>query len=255
MIKKWNKELVIEKLLKLEKELNRLPKSSDSVALTCAAKKQFLTWNNALYHAFGKLNSYRYVDKTDEELLDYIYKFVKKYQRLPLRQEFEGKGEYPYYECYFMRFNKNKWSDVMSLLDLSNITYFNSNKHGTGKITYYKGVCYLSHQEYLIGKYLTENNIKFEKEVPYKNCNYIFDFYLIDLNLYIEYYGRSNFLEYKKTIEDKKLYYNDRVVIEIFKHDNTIKKLAEEVQRLQSSQNINSEGIVRTDMKVSELIL
>jgi hypothetical protein len=236
MKKKWNKDVVISELKKLQKELGRLPKSSDCEALTCAAKKQFLTWNNALHVTFGVLNNYRYSNISDEKLLEYLYDFIKKYQRLPLREEFKGNGDYPYFECYFIRFNKNKWSDVLNLLDLSNITYYNSTKHGTGKIFYYNNICYLSHQEYLIGKYLTENNIKFEKEVSYSNCKFIFDFYLNEFNTYIEYYGRSNFKDYLDTIDKKRLFYNNRNVIEIFKHDNTINKLSKEVQRLQSSQ-------------------
>lgn len=234
---KWNKNVIVEELQKLKKQLGRLPKSEDNKALCWASKRIFGTWNNALFQAFGELNQCRYSDYTNEKLLDIIKQYIIKYKRLPLRADFDGKGLLPYWEIYYMRFNVKKWGNVLSLVDLSNVTYFNDSKHGSGKLIIEDGITYYSHQECLIGRYLKSLNLEFDKEIPYENCNYVFDFYIPKYNVYIEYYGRSGHKEYDETIIKKRAMYNDKIVIEIFRHENTIKRLSQEVQRLQSSQD------------------
>ncbi len=230
--KKWDKGRVKSSLLSLSKGLKRLPIASDNEQLTGRAQKYYGTWNNALRDVFGITNQRFHNHLKNDELLNLIIKHIKIYKTLPLRMQFDGKSkDYPYWEVYVYRFNLKKWSQIFSLIDLTNIKYYNNTKHGTGKIHILDGIVYLSHQEYLIGKYLTKNKINFEKEVPYKNCNYIFDFYLSDYNIYIEYYGLAT-KEYKDRIIKKRKYYNGRNVLEIFKHDNTIKKLDSKVQRL-----------------------
>lgn len=229
---KWDKGRVKAKLLQMQKNLNRIPKASDDPNITKYAQVYFGTWNNALREVFSEVNQRWHNHLNDQELLDLISQHIKRYQRLPLREEFDGKTpDYPYWETYVYRFDLTKWSDVFKLIPLQKLKYFPSKKHGTGKVKIYKGVVYLSHQKYLIGKYLTDHEIRFEKEVPYGNSNYIFDFYLTDFNVYIEYYGLST-PNYLKKMETKRRYYAGRNVIEIFKHDNTVKKLDSKVQRL-----------------------
>lgn len=223
----WTKEKFIYELKKTGKI-----KANENWNLYRLAKKYYGTWNKALEEVFGEVNQHRYTELTNEDLISKIRNFIIKYKRLPLREEFNGTTyDLPYYETIIKRLNVQKWSEVFKFIDLSNISYFYDNKHGTGKIIIDDDIVYFSSQEYLIGKYLKENNIKFEKEVPYKNCNYIFDFYLPNKDVYIEYYGLAT-KEYKQRIKEKQKKYSGRKVIEIFKHDNTIKKLALEVQRL-----------------------
>lgn len=229
--KKYDKNKVILELKELYKKLGRLPKSTDCFRITCAAQNQFGSWNEALYKTFNLCNKKRYSHLSNEDLKDIIIGFIKKYNKLPLREEFDGKI-YPYFETYFNRFKINKWSDIYKYIDISDLKYFSSGK--MGKIIVEDGVVYFSNKEYQIGRYLKNQNIKFLKEVPYGNSNYVFDFFLPDYNCYIEYYGICT-KEYKQNIENKRKFYNSRKVIELFKYDNLIKKLSNEVQRLQLS--------------------
>lgn len=223
----WTKEMFDFELKKLGKI-----KASENWNMFRLSKRFYGTWNNALESVLSEVNQHRYTHLSSEDLKQTIINYVIKYKRLPLREEFNGSSYiYPYWESIVKRLGVKKWSDIYGKIDLSNITYYNDKKHGTGRVYVFEGVVYLSHQEYLIGKYLTKNEISFEKEVPYENCNYIFDFYLKDFNVYIEYYGMGT-PEYKLRIEEKRKMYNGRKVIEIFKHDNTINKLDLEVQRL-----------------------
>lgn len=229
---KWSKERVKNHLLDFYDKNGRLPLASDNWNVTARAQRYYGGWNNALSEVFGELNQNRYSELTDRELLDTVHSFVKKYGRIPLRSEFDGESvETPYWESFKRIEGISKWSDVFRYIDLADIKYYHDKKHGTGRVVVYNDVVYLSNQEYLIGRYLTDNGINFEKEVPYDNSNHVFDFYLVDYDVYIEYYGLAT-KEYETRIAEKRSYYNDRRVIEIFKHDNTIKKLALEVQRL-----------------------
>lgn len=228
--KRQTKAEVVGELRAYEKTHNELPKY-DTIGIRTAmnAQHHFGTWNNALYFVFGDFNQRRYVEYSDEQLLELIRQFVRETKRIPLRQEFDGK-KYPYYETYITRFNVRTWAEVLAKVKLDDLPHY--AKHGWGKKYYYKGVTYLSHQEYLIGKYLTDRGIPFEKEVPYGfGTNFFFDFYLTTYNVYVEYYGIAT-KAYKETCKEKQKEYRGRRVIEIFKHENTIKKLHSEVQRL-----------------------
>lgn len=226
MLYKSEKQAVIDEILTLYMQDKKIPKASENERLVRLARTHFGSWNKALKSILGEVNQNRY----GPDIHKMIITFIKKYQRLPLREEFNGK-EWPYWESVTTTLGVKKWSDIFTKIDLKDIKYYYNTKHGYGLIFIYKGVTYLSREEYLIGKYLTDHFIKFEKEVPYGNANFLFDFYLIDYNVYIEYYGITT-KDYKIGIENKRKKYNGRTVIEIFKHDNTIKKLALEVQRL-----------------------
>lgn len=225
---KNTKQTVIMRMRDLYTELGRIPVASDNWALTSVAQNHFGTWNHAVFEAFGKYNQRRYIDFTDTEMLDFIRLYIKRNEHLPTRDEFNG-SEYPYWETYYSRFNVSRWSDILMMVEESPFP-----KHGWGRKQIFNGMCYLSNEELQIGKWLTVNEIHFLKEVPYgRHSNYVFDFYLPEYNVYIEYYGIFT-ADYKQRIEKKRAEYRNRHVIEIFKHDNTIKKLATEVQRLQS---------------------
>lgn len=231
---KWTKERFVKSMKQWRDETGNMPKAMDDHTMLRLAKRFYGGWNNALVDIFGDTNQNSYGHLSDEELLQTIVDFVKKYQRLPLREEFDGKSEScPYWEAITTRFGLQRWSDVYKLVDLSGIRYYHDSKHGTGRIIVYNGVVYLSRQEYLIGKYLDSQGIVFQKEIPYgEESSHIFDFFLVDFNVYIEYYGMET-PEYKQRIKEKRSLYGDRNVIEIFKHENTVKRIASEVQRLQ----------------------
>lgn len=225
----WTQEKVADVLREKAKELSHIPRANEvSGGFRSVAYRHFGSWNKALKYTFGSVTQARYGELTDQELLSIVREFVVKNQRLPQRQEFDGKS-YPYFEAYTIRFKLRTWAEILGLVDLNGLTYY-ANKHGYGKIFKYNGVTYLSREEYLIGKYLTEQGIRFEKEVPYGNSNHIFDFYLPDDNMYIEYYGIST-PEYRQRIKEKQAKYCGRNVIEIYKHDNTLKTLSLKLHR------------------------
>jgi len=226
---KWNKEKIIDRLKAMYNYQKKLPLASDDLGFTKAVQNHFSSWNEGLIAAFGDCNQNRYTSFSDSDLLGIIIDYIKKYQKIPFREEFNG-DLYPDYSTYFNRFNTNKWSNIIGQLDLTNIKFY-STKEKYGTRILYKGNTYLSHKEFLIGRWLTDNNIEFEKEVPYSNCNFIFDFYIPSLDLYIEYYGIET-KEYKEVINKKRNKYNNRKVLEIFKQDNVLNKLSKEVQRL-----------------------
>jgi len=222
----WNKELILLRIRDLQIQLNRKPKSSDNWGITSAAQKYFGSWNKALQIATGSVNKKRYLD---EYLKTSVTAFISVHHRLPLREEFDGQ-EYPYWEAVANYWGETKWSNIYKHINLSNLIIKFNKKHGTGFISVFDNNLYLSHQELLIGKYLTKNHIVFKKEVPYENSLHIFDFYLSELNVYIEYYGLAT-EDYQNKISEKRKFYNDRIVWEIFKHDNTVKKLHEYISQ------------------------
>ena len=229
--KRYTKEMFDQRLKELEKS-GKSTLSKDNVALVSLSKRFYGTWDKALESVLHKTNQHVYNELSDAQMLATIRNYCIKYKRLPLRSEFDGSSyERPHYESFITRFKLKRFSDIYKFVDLNDVVYYHDTRHGTGKVYLYNDIVYLSHQEYLIGKYLTDHNIKFEKEVPYGNCKYIFDFYLCDFDVYIEYHSMAT-KAYKDNILKKKKKYNGRRVIEIFKHDNTIKKLDEEVQRL-----------------------
>lgn len=234
--KTYTSEDVLREIRRHASELGEPPTSSQvGSALLCRAQNKFGSWNEALYRATGKYKQKRYAHLSNDDLKEILIGFVKKYQRLPLRSEFNGE-RFPDYETYVRRFGCKNWTEVIGTLSLEGITYY--SQHGMGKIHSYEGRFFLSHKEYLIGRWLINQHIVFEQEVPYGGkTNFRFDFYLPLLGAYVEYYGLSHIPEYAERIKEKQRHYCGRRVIEIYKHDNILKKLALEVQRLYDSSS------------------
>lgn len=227
--KRQTKEDVRGELRAFYRKNGKMPRYTDVGNTAANAQHHFGTWNDALYDVFGDYNQRRYRQYSDEDLLNILRKYVATYRRIPLRQEFDGKN-YPYFETYQERFGCSAWAEVLKIAEIEDIPHY--AQHGWGKLYHYEGETFLSHQEYLIGKYLIDNSVMFEKEVPYGGgSNFVFDFYLPAYDVYIEYFGIST-PTYKENIKAKQEEYRGRTVIEIYKHDNTLKKLHSEVQRL-----------------------
>ena len=68
----------------------------------------------------------------------------------------------------------------------------NQNRQYYGIVVYHNGIRYKSVGEYRIALYLESKNINFIYEKTYPNSNLKSDFYLVDNDLYIEYYGLLN---------------------------------------------------------------
>ena len=225
---KWTQERVVTKLRDSFERNGRIPVAQDDWNLARAAQNHFGSWNNAVFAAFGQWNQRRYTSFSQQDIIQMINDYVDKYGHYPLREEFDGR-KYPYWEAVEKILQVDKWSEVLALAKPARHL-----KHGWGSRQFYDGQLFLSRQELLIAKWLVSNNIKYDKEVPYsKYLNYLFDFYLPEYDVYIEYYGLGT-KEYLDRVKEKRKHYAGRKVIEIFKHENTIGKLAQEVQRLQS---------------------
>lgn len=226
---RWDKQKIRQAIRTFFEDTGRIPKAGDvSSALLSAAIRHYGTWNEALFDAVESLNQKRYTSVSTEFLLKILQEYIVTYQKVPMRSEFDG-ITYPYWEVYTNRLGVRKWSDVIGRVDLSNVRVY--ARHGWGTIHHFNGNVYLSREELLIGTYLTEQNIVFEKEVPYGNASFVFDFYLPEYDVYVEYYGIGT-NDYRNTIDKKRAMYSGRSVIEIFKHENTLKKLSLEIQRL-----------------------
>jgi len=225
---KWTREMLHRELLNLRDSSSSLL-ANDNRNLCRVALRFYPTWNDCLLNVVGYARNRRY---TAQEIEQAIPNYVKKYKQLPLREEFDGSSpKRPYFESVVNHYKVKNWTEVLGVVDLTNIKYYECRRLGRGKVYRWNGFIFLSRQEFLIGRYLHGKNIRFEKEVPYGNCSSVFDFYLPDFGVYIEYYGMET-EEYKQRIKNKRKYYSGRKVIEIFKHDNTLAKLSLEVQRL-----------------------
>lgn len=77
-----------------------------------------------------------------------------------------------------------------------------------GKMIAYEGVVYRSHGEVELAMFLNENNIDFFYEKKYPNSRYLYDFYIKDVNLYVEYTGM---LDERKREQDIHRVYSNRL--------------------------------------------
>lgn len=227
----WSKQEFDQALRSVHARTGQMPKAADDWNLVRLSKRFYGSWNSALFSVFGTVGQHRY--NLDKELcVGLVRSFVEKHHRFPMRSEFDGStAERPYYESVLNALGTKKWRDVLSQVDLHGLPCY-AGKHGFGKVRIHAGYTFLSHQEYLIGKYLLAQGLTFEQEVPYgPDSSYRFDFFVPVLNLYIEYYGIAT-EEYLARVEQKRAAYLGRDVLEIFKHDNTVSKLSSKVQRL-----------------------
>ncbi len=81
-----------------------------------------------------------------------------------------------------------------------------------GKISPHKNWQFKSKGEKQIAKFLEKNNIRYLYEIPIKQTPYRTDFYLVDFDVYVEYWGLANLKnkvgdEYRQKLENKKKIY------------------------------------------------
>lgn len=221
------KDAVIAELKSLSENGMSVPSSKAPGRLINWTVYYFGSWLSAQRELFNE-DTKKFWYLTQEELRQCLESFVPTHSRLPLRQEFDGVS-YPYWESYTIRFGFSSWAEVLSTL-LPDGEY-QTTKHGTGNRFIYNNVLYLSTQELIIGQTLTSLRVSFTKEVPYsKSCKYLFDFYLVDYDVYIEYYGLAT-SEYLERVSEKRQFYGSRDVIEIFKKDDTRTVLLSELKK------------------------
>jgi hypothetical protein len=85
-----------------------------------------------------------------------------------------------------------------------NISDYKRHKYGI-RITY-NGVIYKSHGEYMIAKFLTDNNIQFIYNGYYDKSKYRYDFFIKYIDLYVEYTGMEGVPSYDNRLSDKLRY-------------------------------------------------
>ena len=73
-----------------------------------------------------------------------------------------------------------------------------------GNMRYFNNHLCRSDSEFIIARYLLENNIDYIYEKKYPNSNYKCDFYIIKLDCYVEYMGMFNNIEYDNKYKKKK---------------------------------------------------
>jgi very-short-patch-repair endonuclease len=98
--------------------------------------------------------------------------------------------------------------------------------------------CKISKNEILISKILLENNIKFEQQKKFEKCRYksklMFDFYLPNFNICIEYDGKQHYEDiYNSEIEFKNVQLRDEIKNKFCK-ENKINLL-----RIKYNENVN----------------
>lgn len=126
-----------------------------------------------------------------------------------------------YKEMIIYMIDNYKITDINIYLQSKLISYFYNTTHKEmfnflvnsdptikskyGHIRYFNGHICRSDSEFLLAKFLFDNNIKYEYERKYKNTLKRCDFYLIDFDFYIEYTGmQKNEICNKKYKEKQK---------------------------------------------------
>jgi hypothetical protein len=210
-------------------QLGRLPDPAEvDAGLVAAAGRKFGSWTEALFQATGDPGLERYRHLANDDLLGLIRDFAVRYQRLPAAAVFDGIA-YPPVALYITRFGVRTWDEVLGLVDLTGVRTFDQGGWGTVRID--RGHVYLSRRAYLIGRYLTDQGIVFQQSVPGDSADFVFDFFLPDRDCYVVLHDAG-------TPEPRALAAASRAraashrVVDIFPHDNTVGKLATEVQRL-----------------------
>jgi hypothetical protein len=184
-----------------------------------SSRKYYKTWNDYLKENGIPVNQNRY-SITKEQAIQLLRDFYQNKKVVPNREDFDGKDtSTPYYGAILDAMCVDNWSKVLEIVGLSH------KKHGRGYISIEDGVMYLSDKEREIGRLCKLYGFTFDKEVPYGNSKFRFDFYIKEINMYIEYYGLST-PEYMERVATKRRFYANRFVLEIFKGEDIQHKLS-----------------------------
>lgn len=195
-----NKDDLFNQLFELKNKLGRPPMAKE-------LKEYGLEPYNVYISAFGMkfneiIKSFGWQPsghvaffKTDDELLQDYYNLYMKIERMPFQEDINKCGDMAHYTTY-----KNRFGSIFDICILLNIDWkkYIQNKL-SGKDSYYyldrnNEIC-RSHQEMVITNLLIENQIKYVKEVFYKDyisgddTKRTFDWYLPNENVFVEYFG------------------------------------------------------------------
>jgi hypothetical protein len=124
-----------------------------------------------------------------KDLIDYM---IKNYRITDIIIYLKGKLISFYYESSFKEM----------FTYLTNINPYIRSKFG--RMRYFNNHLCRSDGEFIIAKFLVENNIEYQYEKKYENSIKRCDFYLTKYDFYIEYTGMSNIESFRVKYETKK---------------------------------------------------
>ncbi|WP_299831199.1 hypothetical protein [uncultured Metabacillus sp.] len=196
----YDKNEMIEELISLKEKLGRVPMgkelSENGLPSFYVYKYVFNKryFNDVIRDLGWEPSGQDSLYKSDEELLEDYQNLYEKLGRIPLRDDIDEEDSMCHSGTYISRFESI--SNVCEILDLNYNELIAESFMGSGTSCFDKNgdIC-RSIPEMKITNLLIENCIKYIKEYPYGNVtNNLndkrrFDWYLPELNIYIEYFG------------------------------------------------------------------
>lgn len=224
----WDAESILNCIKLFYDENGRSPKQRDfqkniKYPNVTTVQNYFGSWNKALIMAGMPLNNNFIWSK--ETIIKAIQDFYKKHNRIPTARDFVGNIEYPgktTIATHFITFNK--------AIEASGFTPNVNSGYGTPTKSKDNNT-YLSHLEaYFVDNYLFEKyNYIYE---PKYNNGWKYDFYLPELDLYIELTGGLRPERFQEKIEFNKLFNINCVAIkssDVYKKDFNLERLINEI--------------------------
>ena len=134
---------------------------------------------------------------TKEKCIELLHGFYRENNRVPTTREFKNNTKYPHHSHINKLFGSWNHFIVEAGYEPNNsATYGNPTKALDGVI--YKS----TFEARFVNKFLY-NKYLYEYEPKYDNTRYKYDFYLPQINLYIELAGLEHSLKYSKVLEKK----------------------------------------------------
>jgi hypothetical protein len=136
------------------------------------------------------------------DLIDFLVK--SNYSLTEISLKIQNKILLHFYNC-----SRQDFSNYLMSLPIFKKTRY-------GNIRYFNNHLCRSDYEFEIARFLVENNISYRYEVKYPGSNYKCDFYLIDLDCYVEFMGIYKDKEYVEKYEKKKNFCLENSINHIF---------------------------------------
>lgn len=226
--KRWDSPQIIEAIRNYVTRTGNLPKTRDFSKATInnpspkTVNKHFGTWNNAI-EAAGFIPNKRskmkkiYHDCSESSCIEAIQRFYLKNKKIPHRKDFDGDIEFP--SCTTLERVFGSWNKA---IEAAGYTPNNQDGFGT-RTTGLDGILYRSKAEaYFCDTYLY-SKYTYDVEPKYPNSNWMYDWYIRELDLYIELDGEIRPERTKEKIEANKQLDRNCLFIktkDIYKDDN-----------------------------------
>ena len=191
-------------------------------------KRLFQTWENACKNAnipIHKRPTPVWLIKhnkekrtySSNELVIYLKQFYKEFGYVPGKRDISQNKNYPNDKAYYRCFKNKSWADILAIANLKS-----PNQHPGKDGKYYDSI-----EEMKIANTLFANYIRFDSHKIVTNTRkWTCDFYIHDLDLWIEYDGLQDKRLHQERYQEKLQYYRDHNfnILEIKPGDNIIQK-------------------------------